>query len=106
MSPVKAVLALTLRRCAAIFEKQGVPLEGFGRPGETHLRATYESGVLFVLRFMVDTGVVRLLMREVCVDVVADRRYHIGKPVQILAFPIFAQIHFVRVFADGSNSAL
>ncbi len=45
---------------AAIFEKQGVPLEGFGRPGETHLRATYESGVLFVLRFMVDTGVVRL----------------------------------------------
>ena len=24
-----------------------------------HLRATYESGVLFVLRFMVDTGVVR-----------------------------------------------
>ena len=58
--PWKAGTALTpILRCAAIFEKQGVPLEGFGRPGETHLRATYESGVLFVLRFMVDTGVVR-----------------------------------------------
>lgn len=65
LSPSKPVTALkrTLR-CAAIFEKQGVPLEGFGRPGEMHLRATYESGVLFVLRFMVDTGVVRLDMRR------------------------------------------
>ena len=45
---------------AAIFEKQGVPLECLGDGGKIHHMATYESAVLFVLRFMVDTGVVSL----------------------------------------------
>ena len=67
-----AVIALTLTLCrAAILEKQGVPLEGFGRPGELHLRATYESGVLFVLRFMVDSGVVRQICSRTRLDSLA-----------------------------------
>ena len=40
---------------AGIFET-GVPLECLG--GRIKAFVTYESGVLFVLRFMVDTGVV------------------------------------------------